>query len=103
MFTPTPADLRVRAQSHVMCLREAQLLSACQHPNVTKVFGVIVSSDGRPGIVMERVATNMLDEMKRCRDAGHAGISPPLLWRVSTQLVQVCAYLHSLGVCFLLS
>jgi dienelactone hydrolase len=87
-----PAHLSSDMQLHGRFLREAQLISALQHPNVCAVYD-IGSQDGIDFMVMEYLAGQTLDRL-----IPQGGLSVQLSLQYGLQIAEALSSAHAAGV-----
>jgi eukaryotic-like serine/threonine-protein kinase len=87
-----PAHLSSDLQLHGRFLREAQLISALQHPNVCAVYD-IGSQDGIDFMVMEYLAGQTLDKL-----IPQGGLPVELSIQYAVQIAEALSSAHAAGV-----
>ncbi|MEA3008136.1 MAG: eukaryotic-like serine/threonine-protein kinase, partial [Acidobacteriaceae bacterium] len=87
-----PAHLSSDLQLHGRFLREAQLISALQHPNVCAVYD-IGSQDGIDFMVMEYLAGQTLDKL-----IPKGGLPVELSIQYAVQIAEALSSAHAAGV-----
>jgi tetratricopeptide (TPR) repeat protein/tRNA A-37 threonylcarbamoyl transferase component Bud32 len=85
------AEHRLSASSRTRFLREAQLLSRLDHPNICRVYDFI-EGDGRDWLVLELI------EGKSLQAAMRGGLDPGSRLKIARQIADVLVATHTAGV-----
>ncbi|MSO45756.1 MAG: serine/threonine protein kinase [Acidobacteria bacterium] len=85
------SEHRLQAESKIRFLREAQILSQLDHPNICRIYDYIESHDG-DWLILELI------EGKGLRHALHGGLDWPARLKIAEQIADVLVVTHAAGV-----